>query len=76
MTLLPRQSTELQRHQNPSTIVQASEGLVHVTRADGITSELAAPGSWAWRNAQSAYQVRNVGATPVKIVINEARRAK
>jgi quercetin dioxygenase-like cupin family protein len=76
MTLPPGQSTQLQTHHNPSTVVQVTEGLVHVTRADGITSELTSMGSWAWRNARSAYQVRNVGTAPVKIVINEARRAK
>jgi hypothetical protein len=76
MTLAPGKSTELQAHHNPSLIVQVSEGLVHVTREDGITSELASMGSWAWRNARSTYLVRNVGTAPVKIVINEARRSK
>jgi quercetin dioxygenase-like cupin family protein len=75
MTLAPGKSTERETHRNPSLIVQVTEGLVHVTRADGITSELTAMGSWAWRNANSTYQVRNVGTTPVKVVINEARRA-
>jgi quercetin dioxygenase-like cupin family protein len=76
MTLAPGKSTELQKHHNPSTIVQVTDGLVHVTREDGITSELTSMGSWAWRNAHSSYQVRNVGTAPVKIVVNEARRAK
>jgi quercetin dioxygenase-like cupin family protein len=76
ITLAPGQSTELQTHHNPSTVVQVTEGLVHVTREDGITSELTSMGSWAWRNARSTYEVRNVGTAPVKIVINEARRAK
>jgi quercetin dioxygenase-like cupin family protein len=40
MTLAPGQGTELQRHYNPSIIVQVTEGLVHVSREDGITSEL------------------------------------
>jgi len=76
LTLAPGQSTELQTHRNPSIVVQATEGLAHVTREDGITHELTSMGSWAWRNARSAYQVRNVGTVPVKIVINEARRAQ
>jgi len=76
ITLEPGKNTEMQTHQNPSLIVQVGEGLVHVTREDGLTTELNSMGSWAWRNARSTYQVRNVGTTPVKIVINEARRAK
>jgi hypothetical protein len=75
ITLQPGESTNLQLHLNPSLIVQASEGLVHVTREDGITSELTSMGDWAWRAARSTYQVRNVGSAQVKIVINEARRA-
>jgi quercetin dioxygenase-like cupin family protein len=74
ITLEPGKSTEMQTHQNPSLVVQVGDGLVHVTREDGLTSELTAMGSWAWRNARSAYQVKNVGTAPVKIVINEARR--
>jgi quercetin dioxygenase-like cupin family protein len=76
MTLAAGQSTQLQTHHNPSLIVQVADGLVHVTREDGITSELTSMGSWAWRKAGSTYQVRNVGTSPVKIVINEARRVK
>ncbi len=76
ITLEPGKSTEMQTHQNPSLIVQVGEGLVHVAREDGLTTELTTMGSWAWRNARSSYQVRNVGTAPVKIVINEARRAR
>ena len=74
ITLEPGKSTELQMHRNPSLIVQVGEGLVHVTREDGLTAELTSMGSWAWRNARSTYQARNVGTVPVKIIINEARR--
>jgi quercetin dioxygenase-like cupin family protein len=76
MTLSPGETTQLQTHRNPSLVVQVADGLVHVTREDGLTSELTSMGSWAWRKANSTYQVRNVGTAPVKIVINEARRAK
>jgi quercetin dioxygenase-like cupin family protein len=76
LTLSPGESTPLQAHQNPSLVVQVVDGLTHVTREDGMTSELSSMGSWAWRKANSTYQVRNVGTTPVKIVINEARREK
>jgi len=75
MTLAPGQSTDKHTHVNPSLVVQVSDGTVHVTREDGITSELTSMGHWAWRNARSTYQIRNVGSAPVKIVINEARRA-
>jgi len=74
ISLEPGKSTVVQTHTNPSLVVQVSDGVVHVTREDGITSELTSMGSWAWRNARSSYQVRNVGKTPVKLVINEARR--
>ena len=76
ITLPPGTSTAMQTHKNPSLIVQTGAGLLHVTREDGLTTELDAMGSWAWRNANSAYQVRNAGTTPVKITISEARRAK
>ena len=76
MMLSAGESTRLQTHRNPSLVVQVADGLVHVTREDGLTSELTSMGSWAWRKANSTYQVRNVGTAPVKIVINEARRAK
>lgn len=76
MTLEPGKSTEVQSHHNPSLIVQVGEGRVHVTREDGITSELNSMGSYAWRDAHSTYQIKNIGMTPAKIVINEARRAK
>ena len=60
--------------QNPSVVVQVTEGKVHVTRVDGITAELDAMAKWTWRDAQSSYTVRNVGSAPVELVINEARR--
>ena len=69
------ESTAMQMHHNPSLIVQVTDGMTHVTRDDGITAELTAMGSWAWRNAHSTYEVRNVGTAPVEFVIQEARRA-
>ena len=76
VTLQPGKSTEMQSHRNPSLVVQTGEGKLHVTREDGITTELTSMGGWAWRSANSKYEVRNVGATPVKITISEARRAE
>jgi len=75
-TLKPGESTEVQTHRNPTLIVQVSDGILHVTRADGITAELTAMGQWAWRNAGDVFQVRNVGSASAKFVVNEARRAK
>ena len=74
VTLQPGQSTAMQTHRNPSLVVLTGDGLVHVTREDGITSELNTMGRFAWRDARSTYQVRNVGTVPVKVAINEARR--
>ncbi len=75
ITLAPGESTAMQMHHNPSIVVQVTDGMTHVTRDDGITAELTAMGSWAWRNAHSTYQVRNVGTTPVEFVIQEASRS-
>ncbi|MDO9318963.1 MAG: hypothetical protein Q7V56_12275 [Gammaproteobacteria bacterium] len=75
ITLAPGESTAMQMHHNPSIVVQVTDGMTHVTREDGITAELTAMGGWAWRNAHSTYQVRNIGTTPVEFVIQEARRA-
>jgi quercetin dioxygenase-like cupin family protein len=61
-------------HGYPVAIVQVSEGLLHVSRADGITSELKAAGDWAWRTAGQAYQIHNKADSPVVVVINEALR--
>ena len=75
LTLAPGETTPPQTHHNPTVVVQVTDGLTHVSRADGITAELTAMGSWAWRNPHAPFQVTNKGSTPVDIVINEARRA-
>lgn len=59
---------------NPSVVVQLTDGKVHVSRADGITAELDEMAKWTWREANSSYQIRNVGNVPVELVVNEARR--
>lgn len=61
-------------HGYPVAIVQVSDGLLHITRADGITSELRAAGDWAWRDAGQAYQIHNKSDQPVSVVINEGKR--
>jgi quercetin dioxygenase-like cupin family protein len=72
--LAPGEATPLQTHQNPTVIVQGSAGTLHVTRTDGVTNELAAPGDWAWREGQSPFVVRNMGQTTVAVAINEGRQ--
>jgi quercetin dioxygenase-like cupin family protein len=74
LTLAPGEKTLMQTLSNPNVIVQVTEGKVHVTRKDGITAELLAMGDWAWRDAQSPYQIVNLGDQAVDVVINEARR--
>lgn len=74
--LEPGETTALQSHINPTFIVQGSEGIAHVSREDGITRELAHPGDWAWREANSNYQISNVGDSPVAIIVNEGRLQK
>lgn len=72
--LAPGESTAVQKHQQAGFVAQGTEGLVHVAREDGITSELDAPGDWIWRKANVEYTVKNAGSTPVAVVINEGRR--
>jgi hypothetical protein len=66
--------TAIQTLANPNVVVQVSEGIVHVTRSDGITKELLAMGEWAWREAASPYKIINRGSEAVELVVNEARR--
>ena len=72
--LSPGESTALQTHQNPTVIIQGTPGVLHVTRTDGITHELGKAGAWAWRDAGSAFAVRNTGDTTVIVAIGEGRR--
>lgn len=61
-------------HTHPVAIVQVSDGLIHVSRADGITEELKTMGDWAWRDAGISYQIHNRSQQAVSVVINEGRR--
>jgi len=67
------EQTNLQTHNNHTVIVQRSEGVVHITREDGLTHELNAAGEWEWRNPGSTFLIRNMGNTSVIVAINEAR---
>ncbi|PCH58776.1 MAG: hypothetical protein COC19_08220 [SAR86 cluster bacterium] len=68
------QFSELLTHTNPAAIVQVSEGVIHVSRSDGITTELDAMGEFAWSPANSAYKLHNASDHAIEVVINEARR--
>lgn len=72
--LAPGAATPVQSHRQAGFAVLATPGLVHVTREDGITSELDSPGDWIWRNPEVGYTIRNAGSAPVSVVINEGRR--
>jgi quercetin dioxygenase-like cupin family protein len=72
--LAPGATTTEQEHENPTVVVQVTDGKVHVSRPDGITAELDAQGDWAWRDPGNAFTIRNAGTTPVTVVVNEARR--
>ena len=70
--LAPGEETAV-RPQNSGVVLQVTEGTIHVTRSDGITSELDARADWVWHGANESFSVRNVGRTPTAIVINEGR---
>lgn len=74
VALQPGTETPMLLLDNPSVVVQVSEGKLHVTRSDGITAETDEMGKWAWRDAKSVYKVQNVGDAPIEFLINEARR--
>lgn len=74
LRLEPGQESPALVFENPSVVVQVTEGKTHVSRADGITAELDEMAKWAWRDAGSAYRVTNKGSEPVELVINEGRR--
>ncbi len=67
------ETTLTQRHHNPTVIVQATEGLAHVSREDGVTRELTQAGDWAFREADASYRITNVGNNSVIINVNEIR---
>ncbi|MFK7865772.1 MAG: hypothetical protein AB8B95_16260 [Pseudohongiellaceae bacterium] len=74
LTLEAGEETTVQTFANPNVIVQVTEGLIHVTRPDGVTSELTEMGHWAWRKEHVPYSVINLSDKAVEVVINEARR--
>nr|NQV68722.1 hypothetical protein [Pseudohongiella sp.] len=71
--LAPGEETAIQAHSSPSVVVQVADGLLRVTRSDGVSAELDEKAKWAWRDANEAYVVRNVGQVASAVVINEGR---
>lgn len=71
--LAPGEATAVQTHSLPSVVVQATEGVFHLTRGDGITSELQAQADWAWYAPDQQYSIKNVGDVAASVVINEGR---
>jgi len=73
LELGPGEQSEVGTHNNHTVVVQRTEGVVHITREDGLSRELDAAGKWEWRTPGSSFMVRNMGNTPVIVAINEAR---
>ena len=73
LELAPGEQTDLQSHDNHTVVVQGSDGVVHVTREDGLTRELDSAGEWEWRQPGSTFMVKNMGNLPVIVAINEGR---
>jgi len=71
--LAPGEQLAVQEHQVSSVVVQVSDGLLHVTRGDGVTQELDQRADWAWHKPGTAYIVTNAGTAPASFVINEGR---
>ena len=71
--LAPGEETALQTHKFSSFIVQVTDGLIHVTRSDGLTAELDSRADWVWREANEPYLIRNVGSIATAVVVNEGR---
>jgi hypothetical protein len=73
LELAPGEQTPVIRPGNPSVVVQVSEGHAEVTKEEGFGADLEAMGDWTWRDANSPYQIRNAGTTPLSVVVNEGR---
>jgi quercetin dioxygenase-like cupin family protein len=76
LELAPGQTTAVHRHRYDVALVQVTDGQVEVSKENGFGAELNGMGSWAWREAESPYTIKNVGTAPVAVVINEAKRPR
>jgi len=73
LELAPGEQTQVIRSRNPSVVVQVSDGHAEVTKEKGFGADLEKMGDWTWRDANSPYQIRNAGTTPLSVVVNEGR---
>jgi hypothetical protein len=71
--LAPGEETSVQSHNFSSVVIQVADGLFHVARGDGVTTELDARADWAWHKANQSYVIRNVGRVASAVVVNEGR---
>ncbi|MQA91007.1 MAG: hypothetical protein GEU90_12340 [Gemmatimonas sp.] len=74
LELAPGEETPMINHLNPAVIVQVSDGHTEVTKEKGFGADLTVVGDWTWRDAGSAYQIRNTGTEPLSVVVNEGRQ--
>jgi len=74
--LAPGAETAVHQHRHAAIVALATDGRVNVTRADGWWSELQGMSDFTVREADSPYRIRNVGTTPVAVLISEARRPR
>ena len=71
--LNPGEQTDWLTQPNPAVVVQVTTGTGQVLRKDGQTMDLSGTGHWAWNDASSSFRIRNTGASPLELVVNEAR---
>jgi quercetin dioxygenase-like cupin family protein len=74
LQLGPGEETTVHRHRNPVVVIQVDEGRTEVSKENGFHAELTRMGDWTWRDAESAYTIRNAGDAAVSVVVNEGRR--
>jgi hypothetical protein len=73
LELAPGEQTPVIRTRNPSVVVQVSDGHAEVTKEKGFGADLDNMGDWTWRDANTAYRIRNAGTAPLSVVVNEGR---
>ena len=70
--LAPGEKTQAHRHSTESVVVQISEG--KGLAAGPMTWQLNEQGSWAWFDAGTSHEIRNVGAVPLEMIEVDVRR--
>ena len=74
LELAPGQETALIRQSNPGIVVLVTEGHADVSNEEAHGADLTRMGDWTWREAGTAYRIRNAGSAPISVVVNEGRR--